>query len=66
MPRGGHFQRLTPGDYQEIRDMKARGITQVRIAAYIGTTQCHISRILRGQVVAARNGLSTIPPVSQP
>ena len=62
MPRGAHFQRLAQADYQTIRDMKARGVPQVRIAAYIGTTQCHISRILRGKVAAARNGLSTIPP----
>lgn len=55
MPRGGHFQRLTPGDYQTIREMKARGITQAKIALFMDVTQCHISRILRGQVVAARD-----------
>jgi len=54
--------RLTQADYQTIFDMKARGITQVRIAAYIGCTQAHVSDVLLGKVAGARSGLKATPP----
>lgn len=66
MPTGAHLVKYTQADYTTIHDMYARGITQVRIAAYVGCSQQLVSDVLRGCVAGARSGLKATPPDAHP
>lgn len=65
MPTGAHLVKYKQDDYATIRDMYARGITQVRIAAYVGCSQQLVSDVLHNRVAGARSSFKTTPPDAQ-
>jgi transcriptional regulator with XRE-family HTH domain len=57
--------RWSMEDIQTILDLRARGLTQVRIAAYVGCSQMFVSKVLTGRTARARKLLKELPPDTQ-
>ncbi|MFZ0178619.1 MAG: helix-turn-helix transcriptional regulator [Candidatus Dormiibacterota bacterium] len=58
---GEHLRKFTQDDYKTIRDLHTRGVTQVRIAAYVGCSQQTVSDVLTGRHSGARKVLKDQP-----